>query len=216
MMDLSHSVDGVVQHNLKGLKNVDVIQCSINAPPIRDRSVDGIVYCHNVIQHTPSVEKTAASLWAITGPGGEFVFNCYGLNDSTSLRWIRHHFIYKPLRSFLSKMPFSVIMGYARIMGILRLVPGLGIFLEKAGFCVRGEVPKIAGESYLRRVQRCFQSTCLNTFDGFGSHHYQHHKSDAEIRTLVDLLQPDPRKVLNMEQYFTRPQPIGIALRLFR
>lgn len=216
MMDLSHSVDGVVQNNLKGMKNVDVIQCSIDAPPIKDGSIDGIVYCHNVIQHTPSVENTAASLWAITGTGGEFVFNCYGLNDVTTLRWIRHHIIYKSLRSFLSKMPFSVIMTYARIMAVLRLIPILGVFLEKAGFCVRGDVPKLVDESRLIRLKRCFQATCLNTFDGFGSHHYQHHKSDTEIRSLVNSLQPNTGKVLNMDRYFTRPQPIGTALRLLR
>ncbi len=66
MMDLSHSVDDVVQRNLAGLQNVDVIQCSIDAPPLRDMSINGIVYCHNVIQHTPSVEKTAQALYALT------------------------------------------------------------------------------------------------------------------------------------------------------
>ena len=81
MMDLSHSVDDVVHRNLAGLKNVDVIQCSIDAPLLRDQCIDGMVYCHNVIQHTPSVEKTAHALFALTAPGGEFVFNCYPLND---------------------------------------------------------------------------------------------------------------------------------------
>lgn len=71
MMDLSHSVDDVVQRNLAGLKNVDVIQCSIDAPP---------------------------------------------------------------LRAVLSRMPFAVIMFYARLMALLRLVPGLGVLLEKSGF----------------------------------------------------------------------------------
>lgn len=61
MMDLSHSVDDGVHRNLVGLKSVDVIQCSIDAPPLLDQPIDGIVYCHNVIQHTPSVEKTAQS-----------------------------------------------------------------------------------------------------------------------------------------------------------
>ena len=71
LMDLSHSVDNVVKRNLVGLHNVDVIQCSIDAPPLKDQSIDGIVYCHNVIQHTPSVEKTAQALYALTAPGGD-------------------------------------------------------------------------------------------------------------------------------------------------
>jgi SAM-dependent methyltransferase len=86
MMDLSHSVDDVVQRNLAGFKNVDVIQCSIDAPPLRDQSIDGIVYCHNVIHHTPSVEMTAHALYALTAPGGEFIFNCYPLNDQGLVR----------------------------------------------------------------------------------------------------------------------------------
>lgn len=216
MMDLSHSVDGVVQRNLAGLQNVDVIQCSIDAPPLRDQSIDGIVYCHNVIQHTPSVEKTAHALYALTAPGGEFVFNCYPLNDQGLVRWVRFHIIYRPLRAMLSRLPFGVIMSYARLMAVLRLVPGLGLLLEKAGFCVQGDVPHVAGESPLRRLVRQFKTTSLNTFDGFGSHQHQHHKSDEEIRSLIRALQPDEAKVLNADSYFRRPQPIGCALRLYR
>lgn len=216
MMDLSHSVDDVVQHNLAGLKNVDVIQCSIDAPPLRNNSINGIVYCHNVIQHTPSVEKTAHALYALTAPGGEFVFNCYPKNDRGPARWVRFHFFYMPLRRILSHMPFGVIMLYSRIMAALRLVPGLGALLEKACFCLQGDVPRIEGESTWARMQRTFKNTSLNTFDAFGSHQYQHHKSDDEIRSLVRSLQPDDKKVLNMEKYFLRPAPTGCALRLVR
>ena len=125
MMDLSHSVDGVVQRNLAGLKNVDVIQCSIDAPPLRDQCIDGIVYCHNVIQHTPSVEKTAHALYALTAPGGEFVFNCYRLNGQGLLRWVRFNLSYKPLRAVLSRMLFTMIIFYARLLALLRLLPFL-------------------------------------------------------------------------------------------
>jgi len=216
MMDLSHSVDDVVQRNLAGLKNVDVIQCSIDAPPLRDQCIDGIVYCHNVIQHTPSVEKTAHALYALTAPGGEFVFNCYGLNDQGLLRWVRFHLIYTPLRAVLSNMPFAVIMFYARLMALLRLVPVFGTFVEKSGFCVMGDVPKLPSESAWAYMKRRFKNTCLNTFDGFGSHQYQHHKSDDEIRALIQALQPNLTKVGNMDKYFRRPAPIGCALRVSR
>ena len=216
MLDLSHSVDDVVQRNLAGLKNVDVIQCSIDAPPLRDKSISGIVYCHNVIQHTPSVERTAHALCALTAPGGEFVFNCYPLNDQGAVRWVRFHLVYKPLRAVLSRMPFGVIMLYARIMATLRLAPGLGMFLEKSGFCLQGDVPRLDGESAWARMKRRFKNTSLNTFDWYGSHRYQHHKSDKDIRALVKALQPDATKILNMDRYFLRPPPIGCALRIFR
>lgn len=216
MMDLSHSVDDVVQRNLAGLRNVDVIQCSIDAPPLRDKSIDGIVYCHNVIQHTPSVEKTAHALYALTATSGEFVFNCYPLNDQGLLRWVRWHVVYEPLRAVLSHMPFGVIVHYSRVMAALRFVPGLGAFLEAAGFCMQGDVPRLEGESGWARVKRRFKNTSLNTFDWYGSHEYQHHKADAEIRALATALQPNLAKVANLDKYFLRPPLIGCALRIFR
>lgn len=216
MMDLSHSVDDVVQRNLAGLKNVDVIQCSIDAPPLRDQSIDGIVYCHNVIQHTPSVEKTAQALYALVAPNGEFVFNCYPLIDQDLVRWVRFHMVYKPLRAVLSRMPFAVIMFYARLMALLRLLPGLGFLLEKSGFCMTGDVPILPAESQWSYIKRRFKNTHLNTFDWYGSHQYQHHKSDDEIRALLKAMQPDTTKVGNTDKYFLRNKPIGIALRVLR
>lgn len=218
MLELSDSVDDVVQRNLapSGFTNFDVIQCSIDAPPLRVGSIDGIVYCHNVIQHTPSVEATARALFDLVAPGGEFVFNCYPLNDRGPLRWIRHHVVFRSLRAVLSRMPFGVILAYARLMGMARLIPGLGPVLEKLKMCTQGDVPRIDDEGPLAYLARRYRATVLNTFDAFGSHTYQHHKPDAEIRSLVRQLQPDPGKIANMEAYFTRPQPIGCALRIAR
>lgn len=218
MMDLSHSVDDVVQRNLKpsGFVNYDVIQCSIDMPPIKDHSINGIVICHNVIQHTPSVEKTAQALFSIVAPDSEFVFNCYPLNDKGAVRWLRYHLVYRPLRAILCRLPFLAILTYSKIMGGVRLIPGIGFFVEKAGFCVRGDVPVIQGESFSGRLWRKFKSTVLNTYDCFGSHKYQHLKRDEEIQTLVASLQPDSKKILNTEKYFTRPAPIGCALRIYR
>lgn len=48
-LELSHSVDGIIKENLRGLDGVDVVQCSIDHPPIRDGAISGIVICHNVI-----------------------------------------------------------------------------------------------------------------------------------------------------------------------
>jgi SAM-dependent methyltransferase len=218
MLELSDSVDDVVQRNLlpSGHRNYDVIQCSIDAPPLRPRSIIGIVYCNCVIQHTPSVEKTANALFELVAPGGEFVFTCYPLNDQGVLRWIRFHLIYRPLRRILSRMPFRVTLAYARTMGVLRQIPGFGVLLEKSGSCVQGDVPRVDSESALSYLTRRYRATVLNTFDGFGAHTFQHHKSDAEIRSLIAALQPNPEKILNADKYFSRPAPIGCALRIFR
>ncbi len=216
VMDLSHSVDGVMQKNFQKLDNIDVIQCSIDQPPLRDRSINGIVYCHNVIQHTPSVVKTAESLYSLVDSGGEFVFNCYPLNDQGVLRWVRVHIISKSIRAVLSKTPFFIIKLYAIIMGVFRLIPGVGFFLEKSGFCVQGDVPSIVNESKVDRIKRRFALTVINTFDNYGSHHYQHLVPDNELKKIVYSLQPDSKKILNMKKYFLRPQLIGTAIRIFR
>ena len=214
LLDLSHSVDDVVKRNLTEFDNVDVIQCSIDQPPLLSSSIDGIVYCHNVIQHTPSVEGTASALWSIVGKGGEFVFNCYPLNDQGLLRWIRFHLIYKNIRRVLSPMPFRVILAYANVVSLLRLIPLFGDLLEKLHFAVQGDVPVIQDENILKRLKRRFKASQLNTFDAYGSHSYQHHKSDYDILRLALSLQSDSNKIGNLDEYFKRPQPIGCALRL--
>ena len=218
LLDLSHSIDDVVLRNIdkSRWKNVDIIQCSIDAPPFADNSPFDLVICHNVIQHTPSVEKTAEALFGITKRGGEFVFNCYPLNDQGPLRWVRFHLIYQNLRKYLSKQSFSSILLYSKVMGLLRLLPLLGYALDKLSFCVTGDIPIKKEEPVAGRLRRKYRATVLNTFDTFGSHAYQHHKSDQEILDLVGRLQRDKSKVLNRDIYFTRPMPIGCALRVIK
>ncbi len=216
LLDLSHSIDDVVSRNLSGYNNVDVIQCSIDAPPLKNECISGIVYCHNVIQHTASVENTAHQLNKLVASGGEFVFNCYPLNDQGILRYIRFHYIYTPTRFLISKFPFSFIMIYSRIMALLRIIPFFGKFFELIGICVQGDVPRKEDESNLKYLKRRFKAISLNTFDAFGSHEFQHHKSETEIRKLISELQPDPLKVKNVARYFERPTPIGCALRIYK
>jgi SAM-dependent methyltransferase len=215
LLELSHSVQGVVRENLaaSGFRNWDIVQCSIDAPPLVPQSVD-LVMCHNVIQHTPSVERTAHALFRLVKPGGEFVFNCYPRNDQGLLRWLRLHGVYYPLRAVLSRCPFRVNLAYATVMAWLRLVPGLGIVLEKANFCVQGQV--LTGDGRPPAWRHRFAATRLNTFDAFGSHRYQHLKTEAELRALVAALQPDASKIGNLDRYFMRPAPIGCALRVRR
>jgi SAM-dependent methyltransferase len=216
LLELSHSVDSIIRKNLIGISNVDVIQCSIDSPPIKPGSIDGIVYCHNVIQHTESVEKTAGALFDLVAPGGEFVFNCYELGDKGMRKWMRWHLVYMPLRKFLSKRSFTTVLAYARTAAALRLLPGFGFLFEKAGFCITGTVVIPDALSVPRRLKLRYKATSLNTYDLFGSHSNQHHKTELEIRELVQVLQPDPTKILNQENYFLKPQPIGCALRVFR
>lgn len=216
MLDLSHSVDDVVQRNLanSGFTNYDVIQCSIDNPPILPGSFDGIVICHNVIQHTPSVERTAKALYNLLKPGGEFVFNCYRKRDGGGIKSLIF-FIDSSLRSFLKTKSFSFRHDYCRVMGILRFLPLLGYLLERSNFCVRGDVPR-EDEGMLAYSRKAYRATVLNTFDYFGAHDYQHYKTDAELKTLLNELQSDSSKILNYESYFLQDQPIGCALRVLK
>jgi ubiquinone/menaquinone biosynthesis C-methylase UbiE len=215
LLELSHSADGVARRNLEGsgFDNWDIIQCSIDRPPLAPESVD-LVICHNVIQHTESVERTAHALFRLVGPGGEFAFNCYPKNERGLLRWLRFHLVYTPLRAVLSRCPFRINLAYATMTAALRLTPFFGAALEKAGFCVQGEVLSPDGSPAGFRER--FHATRLNTFDAFGSHTYQHLKTDDEMRALIRSLQPDSGKVRNVDRYFSRPAPIGCALRIMR
>lgn len=211
-LELSHAVDGVFRRNLKGLEDkVQVIQCSIDAPPLRAGSIgkDGLVICHNVIQHTPSVEKTAKALWALVGKGGAFAFNCYTRDDSVWWQRLRFRW-YQGVRGVLQRCPFFVRWVYVHLMGILALIPGVDWVLKKSLLAVVGTTTP--GPNYLWRKWR---AVVVNTFDGYGGHGYQHHLTLGEQKALAKELQPDTKKWTNAKAYFeTRPMPIGVALRL--
>lgn len=217
-MDLSHSVDDVVQRNLKDIDptKYDIVQCSIDKPPILNSSIDGMIYCHNVIQHTPSVENTAIALYKLLDNEGELVFNCYGVNDQGFLRWFRWNFVYKPLRFTLKRLPFDLRILYSRIFAFLRLIPLLGNILEKFYLVVQGDVPKVKNESFLKRLKTRYKNAFILTFDAYGSHKYQWHKTNDEIKFLINSLDPKPSKVLNTRDYFSKRPPIGCALRVFK
>lgn len=212
-LELSHAVDGIIQHNLQGMKNVDIVQCSIDMPPIKPQSIEGLVICHNVIQHTPSVEKTADALWNIVGKNGEFAFNCYTRMEDNWVYRLRFKF-YQMVRSILSKSPFWFIQLYAHFVTILSFIPFMDKVLSKAMLLHRGDVPE--EYSGFERIKRLYNAGVLNTTDYFGSHSYQHHKSYDELKELAHHLQPEEEKILNQERFFARPQYIGAALRVCR
>ena len=208
-LELSHSVDGIMPENLRGLDNVDVIQCSIDAHPIRPNTIQGLVICNAAIQHTPSVERTARALWRMVGPEGELSFSCYARFPHDPVWMARYWLVYRPLRAVLSRCSFKTILNYARLMARLRMVPVVGNLLEKANFLVRGEVPP--GDRYAERLH---ETTVLNTLDWYGSHQYQHHLSGEELAAICHGLSPSPKTILNLELYRKRPVPPGAQIRL--
>lgn len=210
-LELSDSVDGVMKENMRGVKNFDAIQCTIDAPPIKPGSIDGLVICNAAIQHTPSVEKTARALWAIVGPRGEFSFSCYLKYPSDPVWMARYWLVYRPLRAALSRASFRTRLAYSKLMARLRFVPILGPLLEKALFMVRGDVPP--GDRYRERL---YESAVLNTYDWYGSHAHQHHLSADELEDICNRLTPKYARLLNLDAYRKRGMPPGLPLRLFR
>ena len=89
------------------------------------------------------------------------------------------------------------------------MIPVLGSFLEKVGLVIRGEVPP--GENYDKRL---YETAVLNTFDMYGSHKYQHHLSGIELADICNSLNPKPSRILNLKQYYSRPTPPGLLIRL--
>jgi uncharacterized protein YbaR (Trm112 family)/ubiquinone/menaquinone biosynthesis C-methylase UbiE len=208
-LELSHSVDGVMQENLRGIKNVDIVQCSIDAPPIKAHSINGLVICNAAIQHTPSVKKTAVALWKMVGPGGELSFSCY-LKYPRDVIWMaRWLLVTTPLRAILSRCSFNTILRYAKVMAQMRMIPIIGPLLEKAQLVVRGDVPP--GERYQERL---LTQSILNTFDWYGGHRYQHYLSAAQLAKICNELNPKPSQILNLDAYYKRPLPPGLPLRL--
>lgn len=210
-LELSHTVDGVLADNLKGLTNVDVIQCSIDAIPLREGAIKGLVMCHNVIQHTASVPNTLAELWRVTAKGGEMCFNVYTRNDSTLLHRLRHQW-YLGTRWVVSRLPFPLRLGYAHLMSLVWFVPVLGKIVEKADMMRSGDVPN-AGKGVWHQFKLRYRSTLVNTFDYFGAHTFQYHCSFAEIKQMVKHLKPKATP-LNADVFYRSPQPIGAMLRL--
>tara|TARA_R110000868_G_scaffold189695_1_gene432868 strand:- start:53949 stop:54611 length:663 start_codon:yes stop_codon:yes gene_type:complete len=209
-LELSHAVDDVFQRNLKGIENIDIVQCSIDMPPLKNEAIkDGIVICHNVIQHTPSVEKTALALWACTGKGSEYVMNWYQLYNKGILRKIRWAF-HTNLRKFLCTKSQRFRYNWCRVICALRMLPIIGWFLEKSYIAVHGDV--LGEKSWKKRYRTCF----VITFDGYGAHEYQHHSTDDQMWAILDKMQPDREKILNQEAVFAKPPKIGGAIRVFR
>lgn len=211
-LELSHAVDGIIAENLEGLDNVDIIQCSIDAIPLKDGAIPDVVMCYNVIQHTPNVEKTAKELWRITGKKGEFCWNCYTRNDSSFAQRARFK-VYSGVRAVVGRLPFALRLGYSHLMAVLRLFPVFGSFLEKADLMRRGEIP--GNFKGWARVKQGYRLSVLNTFDYFGAHAYQAHHTFEELQGIVQRLGPDATPT-NGEAFYTRPQPIGIMLRVKR
>lgn len=75
---------------------------------------------------------------------------------------------------------------------------------------------KLLSESAWVYMKSRFKIPASIPCDCFGSHLFQHLKSDEDIRALVKVMQPDTAKVSKMGKYFLHSAPIGCALWVLR
>jgi 2-polyprenyl-3-methyl-5-hydroxy-6-metoxy-1,4-benzoquinol methylase len=94
-IDLSHAVDAN-RLNIGDQPNYRIAQAGAYEIPFPDDVFD-VVICLGVIQHTPSTEKTIASLWKKVKPGGLLVIDHYRwrLAYFSNLRFVYREFFRK-------------------------------------------------------------------------------------------------------------------------
>ena len=70
-LDLSRSMLGLAQH-----RDLPVVQGSLTAVPLPDRSVD-LVYSMKVLAHVPPIREALAELARVVRPGGHLLLDFY-------------------------------------------------------------------------------------------------------------------------------------------
>ena len=126
------------------------------------------------------------------------------------------YLVYKPLRAVLSRYAVCGNHFLRAVDGLIALGARFGRFFGKDRVLCDGGCAQVARRIGLELHQATFKKYQPQYFDCFGSHKYQHHKSNNEIRALVKSMQPHSAQVFNMDRYFLLPAPIGCALRVSR
>ena len=87
-----------------------LVQANIVDLPLKKRSFD-IVFCHRVLQHTPSPEKTLRHILQFVQPGGAVFVHSYARTIYQMLRW---KYVLRPLTKRLpSEFLYNTIKLYA-------------------------------------------------------------------------------------------------------
>lgn len=102
-IDISNAVDAA-KENLRGRKNVHLIQASIYELPFREGSFD-FLYCIGVIQHTPDPAKTMAVLPKFIKENGKIAVTIY-----EKRKWFTPLFSKYWLRPLTKRMPQKTLL----------------------------------------------------------------------------------------------------------
>lgn len=115
----------IAQDNIGENPNVQFVQGSIMDLPFKKATFD-IVFCHRVLQHTPSPEKTLDHILQFVKPEGAVFVHSYARNLRQMLRW---KYALLPLtRRMDPEKLYNCIRGYApfayRLTSIINRIPG--------------------------------------------------------------------------------------------
>lgn len=199
-LELSNTVDDMMQKNLKGFEDkVVIIQADISNPPIKKNSVKDLVYCFNVIQHTKDpLNTTAKRLYSLCDKGCIFAFNVYMTRSKIYLLLDPH----RTIRKLTVKLNKKVLLSFSYFFSLFSVIPLLDYLMGKL-ILLYSDVPK--GENYIKRK---YLGTVLNTYDYYGSHSYQYIYTPNEIEKFFNVWKPKA-KIKNLDKHINSKQKPG-------
>lgn len=100
-VDYSNAVEANKRNNYKYEERLRISQASIYELPFSSNSFDR-VFCLGVLQHTPSLKESVASLVNVTKPGGQIVVDFYTLKGWYTK--IHSKYILRPITKRLPKL----------------------------------------------------------------------------------------------------------------
>lgn len=159
-------------------KRLHLFQASVYELPFAPAQFDK-VFCFGVLQHTPDVERTVASLISMVKPGGELVVDFYPIKGW----WTKLHakYIFRPFTKKMSheKLLSLINKNADRLIGTYRFFDriGIGRFVNRfLPVCdIKGTLPENLNKTQLREM------VVLDTFDMFSPEYDQPQK----IKTVV-------------------------------
>jgi ubiquinone/menaquinone biosynthesis C-methylase UbiE/uncharacterized protein YbaR (Trm112 family) len=212
--DYSTSVEAAARNILS--ERVQFLQADIMNIPVRREAFD-VVYCHRVIQHTPSPEAAFRSIARHLAPGGELALHSY---DAHLRSMFHFKYLWRPLTRRLP--PATLIAVLERVGPVLYPLQALQIRLFKGIRYLRGLGNKLipfynyahiyreAGSSLTDR--ELFQVSLLDTFDALSPTYDNPSTAQAIIRwfeeaglSRVELKQRNPIVVVGRRSALAMP-----------
>lgn len=167
-------------------ERVQFLQADIMSIPVRRDAFD-VVYCHRVIQHTPSPEAAFRSIARHLAPGGELALHSYDAHPRSMLHF---KYLWRPFTRFLP--PATLIAILERIGPALYPLQGLQIRLFRGIKYLRGLGNKVIpfynyGHIYREAGstlsdEELFQVSLLDTFDALSPTYDNPSTAEAVLR----------------------------------